>query len=224
MSCGGRVRDAEVNRRIAGSSDLVQRSALARFLTDSAYARRVLRYLMGLPTPLNTTDRQVLESTVFEHFASLPRIRSVLFVGCDWYTRHYGRAYFRSKNYWTIDPRASARKFGARRHVVAPLEELDRHFPANHFELIICNGVFGHGLDTRQQCEQAFDQCFRALCPGGQFVLGWDDIPRRTPVSLDELASLRRFIKQDLPAFGTWRYVTDTPYRHTYDFYCVPAR
>ena len=214
-------RDAEVYCGVAGTRSTAQRSILTRLMTDPAYASRVLRYLVGLPTPLNTTDRRVLETTVFEYFRSSPDIRSVLFVGCDWYTRHYDRAYFGSKNYWTLDPAASARKFGARRHVIAGLEDLGRHFPARYFDLIICNGVYGYGLDTRDQCERAFDECYRALSPGGQLVLGWDDIPRRTPVPLDKIESLRRFTKHEFPPLGTWHYVTNTPYRHTYDFYRV---
>jgi SAM-dependent methyltransferase len=193
-----------------------------RFLTDPAYTSRVLRYLVGLPTPLRTTDRLVLETTMFDCFRSCADIGSLLFVGCDWYTRHYERVYFSAKNYWTIDPAARARKFGARRHVVAPLEKLDQHVPPRYFDLIICNGVYGYGLDTREQCERAFDQCYRALSPGGQLVLGWDDIPQRRPTPLAEIESLRRFTRREFPPFGTWRYVTATPYRHTYDFYCVP--
>lgn len=103
--------------------------------------------------------------------------------------------------------------------MVAPLEQLDEHFPPAHFDLIICNGVYGYGLNTIRQCECAFDQCYRALSAGGHLVLGWDDISERKPVPLAEIASLRRFTKYEFPPFGTWRYRTVTPYRHTYDFY-----
>jgi SAM-dependent methyltransferase len=215
-----RPGDEKVYRGIARSSGSPRPNPLMRLLTDPAYTTRMLKYLVGLPTPLDTTDRHVLEGVVFGYYLSLPSIRSVLFVGCDWYTRHYERVYFSSKNYWTIDPAASARKFGARRHVVATLEELDRHFPAGYFDLIICNGVYGYGLDSREQCERAFDQCYRSLDSNGHLVFGWDDIPQRRPVPLEEIRSLRRLGRFTFPPFGSWRYTTDTPYRHTYDFYC----
>jgi hypothetical protein len=41
----------------------------------------------------------------------------------------------------------------------------------------------------------------------------------RTPVPLDTIAALGRFQRLVLPEFNTWRYMTDTPYRHTNDFY-----
>ena len=55
---------------------------------------------------------------------------------------------------------------------IVMLEDLDRRFPPAHFDLILCNGVYG------------------AL-----------------------------FRKYTFPPLGTWRYLTDTPYRHTFDFY-----
>jgi SAM-dependent methyltransferase len=192
-------------------------------LTDGAFRARAVRFLLGLPTPLDTVDRKVLEQTVFGYFLALPDVRSVLFVGCDWYTRHYAQAFFSSTNYWTIDPAESARRFGARQHIVAPLEELDRHFPDRYFDLILCNGVYGYGLDTHQQCEQAFAQCYSRLVSGGYFVLGWDDIASRTPVPLEEIASLQTFGRFVFPPLGSWRYTTDTAYRHTYDFYFRPS-
>jgi len=85
--------------------------------------------------------------------------------------------------------------------------------------LIICNGVFGWGLDRREQCEAAFSQCYSRLRNDGHFLFGWDDVPRRTPVPLATLSSLTRFRPYDFPPLGTSRYVTDTQYRHTYAFY-----
>lgn len=192
-----------------------------RVLTDWHYGVRVARYLIGLPVPMETEDRRVLEQVIFPYFLSLDRVRSILFVGCAWYTKHYEPVFFLSRMLWTIDPDPHARKFGARQHIVAPLEELERHFALGHFDLILCNGVYGFGLDTLAQCERAFEACHACLRPGGYFLLGWDDIPARTPVPLAEVASLRRFKPFVFPPLGAARYTTDTPYRHTYDFYCA---
>jgi hypothetical protein len=150
---------------------------------------------------------------------TLDGLRSILFVGCDWYTRHYERTFFRRTDYWTIDISPRARRFASRRHVVGPLERLDEFFPEQRFDVIVCNGVYGFGLDGRQQCERAFELCHSRLVDGGHFLLGWDDLAARTPVPLEEIASLRLFRTFVLPPLGACRYVTDTPYRHTYDFY-----
>lgn len=189
------------------------------FFTEHGFAARVLRKRLGRATPLNTTDREVLEQVIFPHYSQDPEIKTVLFVGCGTYTVHYQGIYFPNVNFWTIEPDPSASRFGAQQHVIAPLEELDRHFPQERFDLIICNGVFGWGLDRLEQCEQAFAQCHSRLRDGGHFLFGWDDVPRRTPVALETVSSLGRFRRYTFPPLGTWRYVTDTPYRHTYDFY-----
>jgi SAM-dependent methyltransferase len=195
------------------------KSPLVRLLTDFGYARRLIRYLLGLPVPLDTEDRRVLEQVVFPHFLGLPNTKRILFVGCDWYTKHYEDAFFRSREFCSIDVSPKARKFGARKHFVADLGKLDAHFPEGYFDIIFCNGVYGFGLDTAADCELAFDRCWSRLRDGGYFVFGWDDIPARTPVPLDRIAALSRFERLPLPELGSWRYLTDTPYRHTYDFY-----
>lgn len=213
-----RQREAEIYRGNARLATSKTHPAL-RLFVDWRFAVRTARYLLGLPVPMETEDRRVLEQVIFPYFSSLPNIGSVLFVGCDWYTKHYEPTYFPAKNFWSIDPAPRARKFAGRRHIVAPLEELELHFGPDQFDLIICNGVYGFGLDTRSQCEKAFEVCHSRLGTGGHFVLGWDDIPARTPVPLADIESLRRFKRSAFAPLGSWRYTTDTPYRHTYDFY-----
>jgi SAM-dependent methyltransferase len=189
------------------------------FFTEHGFAARVLRKRLGLPTPLNTTDRMVLEQAIFPHYARDPQIRRMLFVGCGTYTAHYQRRFFPTQDFWTIEPDPGAARHGAQQHVVAPLEALEQHFPENHFDLVICNGVFGWGLDGHEQCEAAFSQVHSRLKSDGHFLFGWDDVPRRTPVPLETLVSLTRFQPYRFPPLGASRYVTDTPYRHTYAFY-----
>jgi SAM-dependent methyltransferase len=212
------IEDRIYREAVGLPPDSKWKSILAVF-TEKGFAERVVRKRLKLPTPLNTTDRMVLEKAVFPRFNSDPAIRNVLFVGCDTYTAHYQREFFSNTNYTTIEPDRRRARFGAKKHVVAPLEEIGRHFGPCSFDLIICNGVFGWGLDTVQQCEAAFSQCHTCLADGGLMLLGWDDVPLRKPVPLEQIASLNRFQRYPFPAFGTWRYVTDTPFRHTYDFY-----
>ncbi len=112
------------------------------------------------------------------------------------------------------------RRYGSKQCVIAPLEQLTHHFQPGFFDLIICNGVYGWGLDSAEQCEIAFANCHTCLAPEGHLLIGWDDIPtHRASVQLPQVASLAQFDKFRFPAFGSWRYVTDTPYRHIYEFY-----
>jgi hypothetical protein len=143
----------------------------------------------------------------------------VLFVGCDSYTAHYQRRYFAAHDYWTIDPEVTRRRFGAKNHVISRVQELGSHFSSEYFNLIICNGVYGWGLNSTADCEAAMLQCHDCLAAAGHMLIGWNDVPGRDPAPLSQLRSLSRFSKYSFPAFGTWQYVTDTPYRHTYNFY-----
>ena len=220
---GTKLRDRLEERVLRGNARLSRTASIAgnvmRLFTDRDFTVRAARYLLGLPVSLDTEDRRILKQVIFPYFLALPTTRDVLFVGCGWYTRHYERAFFAACNYWTLDVAPRARKHGARQHIIAPLERLSEYFSEGSFDLIVCNGVFGFGLDTREQCERAFADCHSRLRSTGHFVLGWTDIPARTPLPLETIESLSRFQKFDFPAFGAWRYLTATPYRHTYEFY-----
>jgi len=196
------------------------------FFTEWGYMPRFFRRRLGLATPLDSHDRRVLERVIFPGYLADRAVKRVLFVGCDSYTAHYEREFFAASEYWTIEPNPEMRRYGAKRHVIAPLERLANYFRERYFDLIICNGVYGWGLNTAEQCETAFAQCHSCLNPGGHLLIGWDDIPTHTDrasVLLPEVASLARFDKFHFPAFGTWRFVTDTPYRHVYEFYRRPS-
>jgi len=209
--------DADAYRGVTQSAP--PRNTVVRLFTEWSFLVRAVRYVLHLPTPMHTEDRRVLERVIFSYYTKRPEVRSVLFVGCQWYTRHYERTYFAGHDFWTIEPCEDARKHGARQHVIAPLERLDAFFPERYFDLIICNGVFGYGLDSSEQCEAAIDHCYTRLADGGNFVLGWDDVPERRPLALESLESLKRFQRFKFPSVGTERYLTDTSYRHVYDFY-----
>lgn len=167
---------------------------------------------------LHTPDREVLERTIIPWYAARPEIRRVLSVGCDWYTRHYYKA-FGQQEYWTIDCDPHKARHATEKHVVCTLQHAVGHFEPGSFNLIICNGVYGWGLDAKDDCEAGFAACHALLRPGGAFVLGWNDVPEHRPVPLEEIQTLRQFHPQVFPPLQTERYCTDTPMRHTFDFY-----
>jgi hypothetical protein len=99
------------------------------------------------------------------------------------------------------------------------LEELGRYFPIGFFDLIICNGVYGWGLNHAEDCEVAMSQCHSCLADAGHMLLGWNDVPGCDPAPLSQVRSLSRFSKYSFPAFGASQNLTDTLLRHTYYFY-----
>ena len=197
---------------------------LAAALTEHGYLPRMIRRRLGLAVPLDTTDRRVLEHIIIPGYLADPAVKSVLFVGCDSYTAHYERKYFSHHEFWTLEPNEKMRRHGARRHVIAPLEKLAQHFSEQYFDLILCNGVYGWGLNTSDQCEAAFTQCHACLRPGGHLLLGWNDVAtKQGSIALSNVTSLRQFERFRFSPLGTSDYLTDTPYRHVFAFYRRPA-
>jgi len=176
-----------------------------------------IRLLAGLPAPMRTLDRSLLEDTIIPFYMARG-VKRVLFIGTDWFTKHYDH-FFAGSDYWTIEIEPRRRKFGAPQHIIDSLEHLDRHFPKGYFDLILCNGVYGWGLDDPRSCEQAFQQCYDCLCEKGVLVVGWNDVPEHRPVPLERINSLTKFERLQESPFGTWRHPTQTPTRHIYDFY-----
>jgi SAM-dependent methyltransferase len=179
--------------------------------------------LPGFDFYLDTPDRKILETEILPYLAAQPEIRKVLFVGCDWYTKAY-RKIFAQQEYWTIEPDPSKKRYGSKHHVIDVLENLDRHFADDTFDLIVCNGVFGHGLNQPDKIEQALQQCFRCLRPNGMFVFGWNDLPENLPIPLDACQALRQFQPQVFAPLQTSQFDTQTPYRHFYNFYIKPIQ
>lgn len=73
-------------------------------------AKRWVNRKLGRPNKLLTGDREVLEGLIFPHLEAEMKPEKVLFIGCDWYTEHYGRCF--SGEYITIDFDESKKVYG----------------------------------------------------------------------------------------------------------------
>lgn len=167
---------------------------------------------------LRSEDRRLLEDVIFSHFALRAQFNNILFVGCAWYTAHYSR-FFKSRNYWTMDPDPGKKIFGAKQHVVDTLQQLDQYFSPGQLDLIVCNGVFGWGLDRLADCQAAFENCYTCLRDDGEFILGWNNVPDHAPIAVDQIDSLTKFQVRFFPPLAAWCYTAATSNRHTYNFY-----
>jgi SAM-dependent methyltransferase len=174
---------------------------------------------VGIPLRLRSPDRETLEREILPYFSRCVDFREVLFVGCDWYTRRYERL-FGSRNYISIEVDPKRRSFGAKRHIVASLADLADHVPAGTLDLILCNGVFGWGLDARDEVARAFAACAACLRPGGVLMLGWDDVPEHRPFDPLTLPELRALDAWTFPPFAAARRSVGT---HVYDFFVKPV-
>lgn len=181
------------------------------------YVRKLLMPL-GFDFYLAMDDRRVLETIILPFFSRDPQYRRVLFLGCDWYTRGY-RKFFPARSYWTLDANPQQARHGARLHVTDVAQNVGRHFEPEMLDLIICNGVYGWGLDELADFETVIAGCHAALRQGGVFLLGWDDNARRRPFPLEQSRTLAQFQRFVFPPLATEHYLTANPGRHTFDFY-----
>jgi hypothetical protein len=179
--------------------------------------------LVGRQVKMTTPDRLVLED-VLKAIAADVGIRSVLLVGSDWYCAHYP-SLLPGRDVTTIDPDTRKARFGASKHIVDRLENLGKYVQPAAFDAIVCNGVYGWGLDDRHDCEVAFTQCEWSLREGGLLVLGWNDVPEHDPVPIGAIEALHRFAPYRMPEIGAQRLVVDgSTDRHTYAFFVRGAR
>jgi hypothetical protein len=106
----------------------------------------------------------------------------ILFVGTSSYTYHYERL-FAPDQYTTIDVRPNAAVWGARDHIIAPVEEIGRHRPKGFFDCVILNGVLGFGVNDVEHMRIVIEALHSALAAGGLLIVGWNtdlhDDPQR---------------------------------------------
>jgi SAM-dependent methyltransferase len=173
---------------------------------------------LGIDVSLRTKDRYVLEEVILSYFVKSPAHHKVLFVGCEWYTKRYEEL-FNQKEYWTIEIDPRLKKYGASHHVVDSLNNLDSHFEPNYFDVIVYNGVFGWGIDTKEDAETAFNQCFQCLRENGVLVFGWNNLPERCPFPPESCSNWQRFTPYRFPPLDASEYLVPESFQnHTFQF------
>jgi hypothetical protein len=183
--------------------------------------RRVRRFLLLHVFHANRRYANLLREPPRTYMESeiLPWVRqhcsSVLFVGTAPYTYHYEQG-FRRGQYTTIDVHPSTAAWGARAHIVSPIQEVDRHRARGSFDCVIMTGVFGFGVDKFDDMQATLRAVHQVLRPGGLLVLGWNTDKHLDPEALGLLAS--GFEAANQPPFPN-RLPYGFPQTLVYDFY-----
>jgi len=140
----------------------------------------------------------------------------ILWIGCRRYTKSYGALLRRNGGEcWTLDIEEAHAKWGERgRHLTGDLVIVDQLVASDSFDSVLCNGVFGFGVNTRPAQVAAVQAMARILKPGGRLLLGWNTDRVEDPLMLDFVR--RTFIGDDLMGRGTRRTVPEAGY--VYDF------
>lgn len=136
-------------------------------------------------------DRRYLKRTVFPALAALHPSR-LMNIGVQAYNRIDARAFARvGCEYWTSDIAAEAAQFGApNRHIVADVRHIADHFQSDFFDVVLLNGVLGHGCNGMAAQEEALASIYSILGPDGVLVVGWNQGTTVDPLELPALSSL----------------------------------
>lgn len=178
---------------------------------------RNVRYRGG-HWPLSVPDRLVLEDEILGYFAGQGDVRRVLDVGTAWFTRFYHRL-LPEAEYWTIERYPELAKYGAPKHKAISLLEVGEHFEPASFDLVVCNGVFGWGLDDPDEIASALKIVASSLRGGGVLVVGWDDNDNNRPSGLAASASAAGLSSWKFPPRGESEIRTATKWNHVFSFY-----
>lgn len=161
-------------------------------------------------------DRKYFTDTIVPGVAILAP-RKLLFVGCRNYSESYCKLWWDSGiDCWTIDIDPEAARWGVPgQHVVGDVLEVDRLFPADEFDAVIMNGVFGFGIETVDQIDRALHAVSNVMTEGGLLVVGWNT---DKTIDTSTLASMGAHFhySERIPFPRRKRFPTLT---HVYDFY-----
>jgi SAM-dependent methyltransferase len=140
----------------------------------------------------------------------------ILWVGCRRYTKEYGSLLSRNGGEcWTTDIEMTHAKWGeAGRHFTWDLTSIDRLIAAGSFDSVLCNGVFGFGVDTRPSQLAALKAMGSILKPGGRLLLGWNTDRVEDPLTFEFVQSA--FVADAPTARGARMAVPEAAY--VYDF------
>jgi SAM-dependent methyltransferase len=126
-------------------------------------------------------DRLYLEEEIFSAISSL-RPRRMLDVGVRDYTRHLGSLLPSECERWTIDLDPVVAPFGSpEKHIVGSVLHIGKYFDPGSFDVILLNGLFGFGVDRRDEQETVLRHVRALLREEGRLIIGWDRWPDGRP-------------------------------------------
>lgn len=150
-------------------------------------------------------DRAILTEKIFPALGQTSALgpqSAILWIGCRRYTQNYYPLLERwGACCWTVDIDPEASRWGrCGRHRVGDILNLATLFPDLRFDAILCNGVFGFGVDSLSAQQSASEAMAAVIKPTGWLLLGWNTDRIIDPVQTNVTAPW--FERAALPGFG----------------------
>jgi SAM-dependent methyltransferase len=152
----------------------LKRWLLLNFRLDDTYFRK-------------QPDRIWLNTQLYPRLAKLEQGR-ILFVGCAYYTWESLKLFNKGVDLVTVDIDENNVIWGGKNHLVASILDIDNYVAPASFDIVLLNGVFGHGVDTREMQEQTYKALHNILKPDGMLLVGWNNdlIPNPTELQISK--------------------------------------
>lgn len=178
----------------------IKRWLLLNFRLDSSYFKK-------------QPDRIWLDTELYPRLAKLKQGR-ILFVGCAYYTYESLKLFNKGVDLVTVDIDESNVIWGGKKHLVASILDIDKYVEPNSFDIVLLNGVFGHGVDSPEMQEQTYKALHTILKPGGLLQIGWNNDLIPDPTALE--ISKQLFEKTEFD--GLPQRTTFPTSTHVFDF------
>jgi SAM-dependent methyltransferase len=161
------------------------------------------------------SDRVYMRKIILPLLASTG-LKRVLFVGCKPYTSGYGKRLSRTSiDYWTTDIDPQAAMWGEKdHHIISDITRIDAVCPPESFDAVLLNGVFGHGVNEKDEMNCAIAAIARILRSNGILLIGWNSGLIHDPLELE--AVTRYFRRATALPLALRKTFTDTD--HVYDW------
>lgn len=204
-----------IEARLSGFETFLKKAFTVTKVRDFLFKMRchlLLRlWTRGLYLP---PDRRLLERVFIPELAADKNIRRILFVGVAGYCDYRQR--FPDAEFTTIDPQVHSE--GRINHIQDRLIHLDRYFPAEHFDLIILNGVLGWGLNEMPEIDATLKICHERLRKGGKLLIGLNETGAPARVELNSIEALSLYEPNNLPTMAVTRMDFSHPFDHDFTF------
>lgn len=165
-------------------------------------------------------DRRWLEGIVLPHYGARRPPMTVLFVGANAQTAHYQDAFFAAHRFVTIDIDPVAMRYGSRdRHIVDCASRIERYFTPASVDLIICNGVFGWGLNDAARMHRCMTGFARVMKPNAELLIGYNDLSGRRPRGLGAVGAAVSFEQATESPLGAAVVQAPGSNRHCFEFW-----